>query len=76
MRAEIREHFILSIANLFCEFWVFYSTLFNTVSDSNSIELEDAGIKPRTVATLALAVRRSSLFSSTNIENLVLIIPV
>ena len=46
---------LLLYEELVLNFYVFfmYGTVFNTVS-------EDAGIEPRTVATLALAVRRSN----------------
>jgi hypothetical protein len=40
---------------------IFYSTLFNTASPASpSSVAEDAGIESRTVATLALACRRSN----------------
>ena len=45
-------------------FWIFLCTLFNTPSSaapSDSTVSEDAGIEPRTVATVALTARRSNL---------------
>ncbi len=43
-------------------FWCFLCPLLNTASSCRPLDTtvsEDAGIEPRTVATLALAVRRS-----------------
>jgi hypothetical protein len=57
-------------------FEIFICTSFNTASIcrlSDSTVLEDAGIKPRTIATLALAVRRSNDFARSHHTRLYLI---
>jgi hypothetical protein len=56
--AQYRSSYIQGLTGFFLLVYVLYSTLLHLLQIA--LCQEDAGIEPRTVATLALAVRRSN----------------
>jgi hypothetical protein len=54
---------------VFFIFFLLLCTLFNTASSAASQILEDAGIEPRTVATLAMTARRSNHSATVQISH-------
>ncbi len=64
MECDVSRTDSLHERGMFLDFYFQASTLFNTASTAaphGSTVSEDAGIEPRTVATLALSVRRTQL---------------